>query len=331
MGKTESAPLEIDEQTEVVLPMKVSIRPDGTIHLFKNSENNGSCSTAPPRWSGIFSIKPPCPEIISSMPPLPAGIHIEPEQTTMPVLQAEKTEREHELTKTKKRSAQMEKLNLILGGGIHNIRGKLTSVIGNADYLLECLEDIPGISDDVREAALEILKAAHQASQELSRSLTISKRMTNEKLILNPHWTDSDTFSKKVLKSIHGIPHLSWRWENIFTELYIDSEAIASALLPLIENASKYSQKGKVEVHVTPTEDALTIEVIDEGPGISEKLGDSIFETHGPSSSKNHGYGIGLAYSKMIAEAHGGTLTYCNNPNGRGATFRMKISMKEQI
>ena len=64
------------------------------------------------------------------------------------------------------------------------------------------------------------------------------------------------------------------------------------------------------------------IEVEDNGPGVDPALGDRVFESF--MTDKPDGMGVGLAISRSIVQAHGGSLGYVNNP-GEGATFRCTL------
>jgi len=69
----------------------------------------------------------------------------------------------------------------------------------------------------------------------------------------------------------------------------------------------------------------LAIEVADNGPGISTALAEQIFEPF--ASTKSSGLGLGLAISRAIAEAHGGSLTA--DIGGRGC-FRLTLPLDKQ-
>jgi signal transduction histidine kinase len=60
------------------------------------------------------------------------------------------------------------------------------------------------------------------------------------------------------------------------------------------------------------------IHVSDSGPGVPEEMKEKIFEPF--VSTKETGMGLGLAVSRRIVEAHGGTVTAADNPGG-GARF----------
>jgi signal transduction histidine kinase len=64
------------------------------------------------------------------------------------------------------------------------------------------------------------------------------------------------------------------------------------------------------------------LEVADSGPGLSEEVKRKAFEPF--YSTKQNGTGLGLAIVYHVAEAHGGTVTAMNCPEG-GAAFTIKI------
>ena len=69
----------------------------------------------------------------------------------------------------------------------------------------------------------------------------------------------------------------------------------------------------------------LLIEVVDNGPGLGAALAEQVFEPF--RSSKSSGLGLGLAISRAITEAHGGTLTA--DLAGRGC-FRLVLPIEAQ-
>ena len=65
------------------------------------------------------------------------------------------------------------------------------------------------------------------------------------------------------------------------------------------------------------------VEVSDTGPGVDPALGDQIFDSF--VTSKQGGVGMGLAISRSVAEAHGGTLRYAARTGG-GTTFTFSLA-----
>jgi two-component system sensor kinase FixL len=73
--------------------------------------------------------------------------------------------------------------------------------------------------------------------------------------------------------------------------------------------------------------DGVRISVADHGPGVSRQLGDNIF--HPFVTTKRSGLGVGLAISRTIVQAYGGSLTYRDNPAG-GAIFVVDLPSPQE-
>jgi signal transduction histidine kinase len=107
------------------------------------------------------------------------------------------------------------------------------------------------------------------------------------------------------------------------TLLSADREMIRRALLNLVLNAIDAMPGGGALV-ITSYENAggFELEVADSGPGLTEEVQRRAFEPF--YSTKPSGTGLGLAIVFHVAEAHGGTVTAMNCPEG-GAAFTIKI------
>jgi signal transduction histidine kinase len=103
-----------------------------------------------------------------------------------------------------------------------------------------------------------------------------------------------------------------------------DERRLAQALLNLVGNAIKFTDKGEVAIEVAADEDNYTFSVRDTGPGITKADQDRIFEEFrqgdGSITKTKMGSGLGLAIAKRIVEMHGGRIWVDSSP-GAGATF----------
>ncbi|MBX2810923.1 MAG: FHA domain-containing protein [Myxococcales bacterium] len=106
----------------------------------------------------------------------------------------------------------------------------------------------------------------------------------------------------------------------------VDPGRIRQVLVNLIKNAADAlgETPGRIILTVDEEDGWSTIEVQDNGPGISSTIGDRVFEPFFSTKGGN-GLGLGLDIARAIVRAHGGELTY-RSPTGLGTVFRLCLS-----
>ena len=92
-----------------------------------------------------------------------------------------------------------------------------------------------------------------------------------------------------------------------------DPERVHQVVANLLDNAVRHSPAGgTVDVRAIGGRAGVTIEVCDEGPGISEDERSKVFErfyrADSARSSKDGGAGLGLAIARWIVDLHGGDI-----------------------
>jgi signal transduction histidine kinase/HAMP domain-containing protein len=110
-----------------------------------------------------------------------------------------------------------------------------------------------------------------------------------------------------------------------------DEQRIAQVILNLLGNAIKFTEKGKVEVAATVSNETFLISVSDTGPGLSETDQKNIFDefrqADGSSTRAKGGTGLGLSISKKIVEMHGGRI-WVDSSLGKGSTFSFTLPIR---
>jgi signal transduction histidine kinase len=113
--------------------------------------------------------------------------------------------------------------------------------------------------------------------------------------------------------------------------VYVDREAIARALVNLVNNALKYSNQEKfLSVKLYKENGAVKLEVIDHGIGIERRDQTKIFEKFyragDPLVHNTKGSGLGLSLVRHISRAHGGDIEVESTP-GRGSKFTLTLPL----
>lgn len=105
-----------------------------------------------------------------------------------------------------------------------------------------------------------------------------------------------------------------------------DEAALERALVNLLQNAIDHGgRRGQITLCLR---EEGSIEVKDEGEGVPATERDRIFEPFHRLDDGSHGAGLGLNLVRRIAEMHGATVRYQENPGRKGACFILKFRIE---
>lgn len=113
-----------------------------------------------------------------------------------------------------------------------------------------------------------------------------------------------------------------------------DAKRLKQLLVNLLDNAIKYTaQGGSARLRLSVEQASALIEISDTGRGIPEAALPRIFERFyrqsDPKDSRVTGFGLGLAISKWIVDAHNGSIEV-ESKSGRGSRFTIRLPMKQR-
>jgi two-component system sensor histidine kinase ChvG len=107
---------------------------------------------------------------------------------------------------------------------------------------------------------------------------------------------------------------------------------LETALRNIVDNAASFAGPGGVvRVLVAPGRDGWVVTIRDSGPGVEEADRERIFERFFTRRSGRGGTGLGLAMTRAVVEAHGGTVGV-DPPRGgdaAGACFVVKLPKRD--
>lgn len=212
---------------------------------------------------------------------------------------------------------------------IHDLKQPLTAIKAYGELLAIKL----GKGGDERssEVAAKIGASVDSVVSMVSLILDIT-RLEEGRLPLQVTRTDLNellrtvTEGNRVIASARGIRIELEEGEGT---LSCDQELVERIAQNVLSNSLKYSPNdGTVTVKVVADETNAGFAISDEGAGIPEEYQRVIFEKFGQvemgKDRKKYSSGLGLAFCKLAAEAHGGTISV-ESGSGIGTTFTVTL------
>ena len=215
----------------------------------------------------------------------------------------------------------------------HELRTPLNAVLGFAQLL-----EIGTLDGPQREAVEHILKGGTHLLNLINEILDIARiesgdiAMSPEAVLVSEVVGETMRLMQPVAaqRSIHFVAN----GDQICSRyVFADRQRLKQILLNIVSNAIKYNSIGGT-VAVTCEQVELTrlrIKIADTGPGIrQDQMGllFTPFERLGAERSNIEGTGIGLALSRRLAEAMGGSLDV-DTTIGQGSTFWVELPLVE--
>lgn len=210
---------------------------------------------------------------------------------------------------------------------ISDISHQTKTPIANLLLYSELLREDESLSAE-NEESLEIIHSQTEKLRFLVDSLVKLSRLENG--IVSLH-TGKNSLRELVHCAVTDLSNEAEQKGLSLTESYdFEDEGEASfdekwtyeALVNLIDNAIKYTEKGSVEVRVSISDVFARIDVKDTGIGISEEESAKVFQRFYRSGevSAEEGVGIGLYLAREIITAEGGYIRLTSE-KGQGSTF----------
>ncbi len=132
-----------------------------------------------------------------------------------------------------------------------------------------------------------------------------------------------DRFAREICQAEHAPPELLSIEVEPDCRVSYDRGHLNQVLWNLCSNAMRYCSKrpGSVNLHARKSADGVvTLEVSDDGAGVSPAMEQQLFEPF--FTTESNGTGLGLYIARELCEANGASLEYVRRPQG-GACFRI--------
>ena len=223
-------------------------------------------------------------------------------------------------------SEKMSAIGQLIAGIAHDLNNPLASVVGFADFLGE----VPNIPPALREPLTVIQEEAERASNIVKNLLSFARKQEHQRRPTALRPLLDATFvllrnqfmAQRVEATIEVEPDLPMP--------DIDPNQIQQVFVNLLNNAAQAiastGRPGRVLVRARRWLDGVAIDVIDDGPGMTEPLAAQVFEPFFTTKPEGEGTGLGLSISQGILREHGGRIMLATE-EGRGSTFTVQLPL----
>jgi len=210
----------------------------------------------------------------------------------------------------------------------HELRTPLNAIIGVSEMLRE---DAEAAKQDT-EPLDRVLGAGRHLLALINDILDLSKieagrmELQIETFTLAPLLAD-------VVKTIEPLAtknanQVAIKCDGAIGTLHADQMRLRQALLNLMSNANKFTERGTITVDARQEDGSITISVVDTGIGMTPEQMGKLFQEFSQASSataiRYGGTGLGLAISRRFCQMMGGDITVESEP-GRGSTFTIRL------
>ena len=208
----------------------------------------------------------------------------------------------------------------------HELRTPLATLRGEIDLALTRRRDAPELEASLRSAQEDV---AHL--QRLADDLLVMARIRGGRISVHRVETSLALLTTRSARDVQRQATAAGVTIDVDASdeaVEVDPERIEQALRNLLENAIRQTRRaGVVRVSARRLDGFARFVVADSGPGFPQDLLASAFEpftrgdleTAGPT-----GAGLGLSIVRAIAEAHGGSASVENTPDGARVTIDIR-------
>jgi two-component system sensor histidine kinase/response regulator len=263
------------------------------------------------------------------------------EFVTKPVSGAELRARVRSMLRIKKQYDEIEealKLREDMADMIvHDLRSPLHALLLYTDLLEQKLQS----STAYAQLTTKIRAQTNRLNSMLTDMLVLA-RMKSGKLALDQHMVDMSTLVMNAIDDQEAASdakriQIAWQLPDQPVHMRLDSKLLERTLDNLLTNAIKFSPNDSTVTirleHLNSSgsngasRHGACLQVVDQGPGIAEEYRERIFDRYEIVTLKSEDIsqiGIGLAFCKMVVEAHGGRIfAEANEPTG--SVFTLEI------
>jgi two-component system sensor histidine kinase KdpD len=220
--------------------------------------------------------------------------------------------------------------NSLLSSVSHDLRTPLATITGAATTILE---SGARLDQRTQQELLESIRDEADRLNRLVQNLLEMTRLESGAIQLHKDWHPIEEVVGAALgrlaKSL-GSRRVTVNIPPDLPLVKIDDVLIEQVFVNLLDNAAKYTPPDSaIRIIVTATDQSVTAEVADHGPGLPKGQEALVFEKfYRAAPEGRRGAGLGLAICRGVVLAHGGRIWAHNLPEG-GVAFLFTLPLTD--
>lgn len=214
----------------------------------------------------------------------------------------------------------------LLSAVSHDLRTPLASITGAATSL----RDDAQLPESTRGELVASICDEAERLERLVANLLDMTRLESGALVLKKDWVPVEEVVGSALTRLEarlGERPIHIDLPDDLPLVSVDPVLFEQLFVNVFENAAKYTPAGSaIDIRGRHQGAQVVIEVSDRGPGVPAGSEEHIFEKFSRGSHAGiSGAGLGLAISRAIAQAHGGSMTARRRTDASGSTFSISL------
>ena len=216
----------------------------------------------------------------------------------------------------------------------HELRTPLNAILGYARMLRSGV-----VTAGKQQKAIETIERSATSLTQMVEDILDVSRIVSGKVRLNIQSVELSDIVRNAIDVVTPAAEA----KGVGIETVLDPEAapisgdperLQQVLWNLLSNAVQFSNRGgKIHVRLERVNSHAAVSIADNGVGISPEFLPHVFERFRQADAaiarERGGLGLGLSIARQLTEMHGGMIEAASGGVGQGATFTMKVPLRD--
>ena len=219
----------------------------------------------------------------------------------------------------------------------HQLRTPISAIKGYLSMIID--GDFGKVSPNITKVIKDLFESASRLARLINILLNVSRIESGRLKLEKKPIQISDMIDSVIVELINqatqkGLKLTYKKPKGNIPKIFADSDKLREVVLNLVDNAIKYTPKGKVEISLEFNKEHMTFMTKDSGIGIDPKEVKSLFRkfVRGSGVAQIHtgGSGLGLFIAQKIIKEHNGKVWAESEGTGKGSTFKFVVPLYDE-